>query len=550
MRAHILAVTALLILTALGFAIFPGHTYLQSDTQIYIPILERIMDHSLFEKEIIARQPHVSYTIYDEAAIGLRKLTSLPFRDVLAGQQLLFRFCALLGAYLIAISLGLGRTRGVLIAAIFGLGATIAGPSVLTLEYEPVPRGSALGLTMLAVGLVAHGNLIWAGCAMGLAFLYHAPAVYPFLGAYVLLTLLPSRRHRLREHLTGLIPVAAAGLLLFALATAQPTEGERQVFFGRIEPELEKAMRARASYNWISMWASRAIWQYVLLYAASMLALWRLRDRVTQDFVTLARAMPFISLMSMPVSWLLLENAKWSLMTQLQPMRAVLFVTVFAVILSAAAGIVAAEAKRWAEALAWFLIALAPSVQTRTIQVLFELQNPVYQQAAYAASTLALLILAALWLRGWRKEGFIAVLAVALALPVLVPKLAKVVNYPRLHHPELDELSRWARENTPKDAVFLFPDAGRNLHPGIFRAESLRSLYADWKGGGQINYLREFLPVWLPRWQQTLEASFRGGDLGRYRQYGIDYIAMYRKTAVENQAPVYQNAKYAVYRVP
>ena len=32
--------------TWLGFRVFPGHTYLQSDTQIYLPMLERLEDSS------------------------------------------------------------------------------------------------------------------------------------------------------------------------------------------------------------------------------------------------------------------------------------------------------------------------------------------------------------------------------------------------------------------------------------------------------------------------------------------------------------------------
>jgi hypothetical protein len=32
----------LVLFTWLGFNCFPGHTYLQSDTQVYLPMIERI----------------------------------------------------------------------------------------------------------------------------------------------------------------------------------------------------------------------------------------------------------------------------------------------------------------------------------------------------------------------------------------------------------------------------------------------------------------------------------------------------------------------------
>ena len=121
---------ALVALTAIGFLYFPGHTYLQSDTQIYVPILERLNDRSLFQDEIIAQKPHVSFTIYDEAALGLRRLTGWGFRDVLALQQIVFRFAALTGVYLMAASLGfpalLHRTDHTAAPALSMLAATVS----------------------------------------------------------------------------------------------------------------------------------------------------------------------------------------------------------------------------------------------------------------------------------------------------------------------------------------------------------------------------------------------------------------------------------------
>src|SRR5215475_1276416 len=52
----------------LTFLQFPGHTWLQQDTQIYTPILENLRDPSLFRNEIIVQQPHVAWSLYDERA--------------------------------------------------------------------------------------------------------------------------------------------------------------------------------------------------------------------------------------------------------------------------------------------------------------------------------------------------------------------------------------------------------------------------------------------------------------------------------------------------
>src|SRR5438105_7255705 len=78
-------------ITLLNFFQFPGHTWLQSDTQIYMPILEHMSDASVLQKDLIAEHPHVAFTLYDETAIALRKITGLDFHHVLQSEQFVFR---------------------------------------------------------------------------------------------------------------------------------------------------------------------------------------------------------------------------------------------------------------------------------------------------------------------------------------------------------------------------------------------------------------------------------------------------------------------------
>jgi hypothetical protein len=78
------------LFTWLGFRSFPGHTYLQSDTQIYLPMLERLESPGFLSRDPVATRPHVSYTIYDEVALSLRHVTHWGFEEVLVSQQLLF----------------------------------------------------------------------------------------------------------------------------------------------------------------------------------------------------------------------------------------------------------------------------------------------------------------------------------------------------------------------------------------------------------------------------------------------------------------------------
>ena len=181
---NLLIAAAIVAIAALGFFVFPGHVWLQQDTQIYLPMLDRLWDPSLFAHELITSRPHLAWTAYDETALLLRRLTGLGFEPVLVAEQFILRILGIWGIYLIGRSLRFSARQSLLMAGIFSLGATIAGPAVLTFEYEPVPRGFAIMLTFLAIGLTMAGRFGWAGVAAGAAFLYHAPTVLPFLPVF------------------------------------------------------------------------------------------------------------------------------------------------------------------------------------------------------------------------------------------------------------------------------------------------------------------------------------------------------------------------------
>src|SRR5581483_2784947 len=138
---------ASLALALLSFFQFPGHTWLQQDTQIYVPILEHQRDPALLRNDLLAHHPHDAFTLYDETARALRRLTGRSFRDVLQFQQIVTRALGVWGLILLAESFGLTILQALAVAAVCSLGASIAGPQVLTTEYEPTPRAFAVPLS-------------------------------------------------------------------------------------------------------------------------------------------------------------------------------------------------------------------------------------------------------------------------------------------------------------------------------------------------------------------------------------------------------------------
>jgi hypothetical protein len=475
---------AILLFTVLGFFFLPGHTYLQSDTQIYVPVIEWLSDPSLYENELIRRGAHISLTIYDEMARAFRWITG-DLQSALQLQQWIFRACGIFGIYLLASSCGLSRKMGLLVAGLCSLGVTVIGPAVLTIEYEPVPRGFALGLMLLALGLLAYERDWLAGIVAAIAFLYHAPAVWPFWFAVFLLP-------RKRQHL---IPLGIAALILIPLAISQTGIAERQNLFTVLTPEHAELQRMRASYNWVSTWFTRYAWFYAVAWVVALVADYRVRNVLPLELRIPLLVMPAVGILTMPASYLLLEKLHWAFIPQFQPMRALLYTVLFAIILAALAG---AKATRWPERLLWFALVL---------------------WFPFAHTTFT-----------WDKVR------------------TGTLNYPKVETPDLTQLSTWARTTTGKNVVFLFPDEGKALPPGIFRARSLRAVYVDWKAGGQVNYFPQYALEWWKRWNEAMVPAFTPERVPTLADLGIDYLVL-SKSSIPNAPMVWQNASYRVYKI-
>lgn len=533
-RQTALATLALAALALLGWHVFPGSTWLQSDTQIYVPILERQYDPSLFARDEIALRPHVKFTFYDEITVALRRWTGAEFREVLAAQQLLFRLVGVTGAFLMGRALGLPLPGALAAAGLFGLGAVINGPAVLTLEYEPVPRGFAVLWTMLAFGLAMHRRWMWAGIAAVIATLYHPTTTAPF---WVCLFLHWRFAHDRREGAALELSVAAAAVGLAVIAILQPFGTDRQVMLGRIPAELEKIQRYRGAYNWISLWPDGWLWQYPLLAALALAAWRRLRGWMGAEARFLTAALVGYGLAMIPLQWLLLDAGKWVLMPQFQPARAVLWVAVMAELLALAAAWRAAREKRRSEAGAWFVAAfLLPAAGAAPLVELWK--YPERMGAAVLAAALA--FAGARWPR--------AAVVAAMAAFAIIPRVGRLDLHPNLHTAELDELAAWARAATGKDDVFLFADAGRRLEPGVFRARALRALFVDWKSGGQANLLRDYGYEWKRRWEAVREARPPLRSMEEYAKLGVDWVVVAPANAPAGMTPAFHNAHYAVFR--
>ena len=485
------ALLSILAIGIFGFFVFPGHTYL-----------------------------HLSFTLYDEIAVTVRKITGLDFQVILAAQQIVTRLLGLVGVFLLGRSAGLNYSGAVLTAGLFGLGATVIGPSVLTNEYEPTPRAFALPLIILAGGLASSREWRMAGAAAFAGFLYHPPTVAPVLLLLLLYVMMPWYLDGRRRFLGW---VASAVLVLVVAAKFQSGVRLEQDFFSQVSPDVEQLQRMRASYVFVGMWFGQYWAHHFFLTAVALGAWWRIGDRLEDFGRFLLGFLPVLGLLSLLVSYVAMDVMGWGLMPQLQPARTILWTT-FAAVVSCA--IAAGVANGVWEQILWLMLPLAVTVQVRPLDLLWP-STPVLWQHLGLVVLLAMLGAGAVRLGAW-APGLLVVGAM-----FLIVHAGGVRNYPAAHSAELDGLSNWARGATPIEAVFHFPDAGKELYPGIFRTRAERAVWVDWKGGGQVNFMEPLAREWWRRW------SALPAGKGEF---------LVRKAGRCGASALYTNAKYCVER--
>jgi hypothetical protein len=254
---------------------------------------------------------------------------------------------------------------------------------------------------------------------------------------------------------------------------------------------------------------------------------------------------PAIGIVSVPASYFLLEHLHLMFGAEEQPARALLMTVLFASMACGMAGMAAASARKIGEAWLWFLPVMSLPMKVRVLDLaqIHDVSNLRILLVAIALSgALAFLIGSS-----YGKTRPWAVLAMPCMAIFAMPWLGGVENYPHIDKRPILEIADWARDNTWGSSMFLFPDAGHALYPGIFRAESRRALWVDWKSGGQANYFESVGVEWLQRWQQGMEGGFSRPRLEALLPLPIDYYVFKRKHSLAPLKPVYQNAEFVVY---
>jgi hypothetical protein len=491
MRA-LLAFAGLLAVTWLEFQYYPGHSYLQGETQFYVPMLERLDTPGFLSRDLVATNPTFAYTIYDEVTLFLHRAAHLTFERALAGQQLLFRFAAVVGIYLLLRSLGVGTAFALLLTAFTNAVTQLAAPGTYLTNPEPVPGTFAFGLLLLAVGSLADEKPLLGAFAAGLALLYE-PVLAAAFWLIVILAMICDRQSR--RLLRPTLPVLLVFILLLAnLSQLQAGLGSVKDLGSRLSPMMTQLSRMRTPHLWPSLWVGHAIWSYLFLFRAILWADQRIAPTMNRVTRWLTLGMASMGLVGVALSGALLDGFHLEAAAQLSPQRMLVFTVAIASAFSGAAAWQAFRNLRRTECIAWACLVAGITANAPISN------SPNSPKPSFAVSDKA-----------------------------------------------VHELAAWAEHDTWGSSMFLFPDAARASYPGMFRALSRRALWSDWQSGVLVNYSDEAGLEWWSRWQQTMAGEYSPARVQTFLPLPIDYFVVEARHKLASVRPAFENSEFVAY---
>jgi hypothetical protein len=296
----------------------------------------------------------------------------------------------------------------------------------------------------------------------------------------------------------------------------------------------------RTPYAWVSPW-QHEMWQYVALAVFGTWAaarVWPLLNRQTR---WLMAGLGLAGILSVFCSYILVDCARLAVAATLQPSRMLVFTALFTSLLCALAAVEAMTRRRHWEALGWFAVVAALPLNAQLFDLLRISERG---HAARFALCLAVAILLT-WTARSKRLLPIAFLAT-------IPALAMAIHGGR--PPSSDEsrnsvieLAAWAEQNTWGGSLFIFPDAGRELYPGVFRARSRRALWVDWKTGALAAAFQPVAAEWFDRWQGSMEGEFSRGRLESMLPLPIDYYVVKSAHRLPGRRTAFRNQEFYVY---
>ena len=322
---------------------------------------------------------------------------------------------------------------------------------------------------------------------------------------------------RMRRLVRPMLPVFLIFALLLAnLAQLQPGTAA-QPLLTRVSASLGLFQRTYMPQIYVSEWPAGEVWQTLALFVFGLWAAARCWTLLTGCFRWLMIGTGICGVLSIPVSYLLLDQGRFAWAARTQPTRVLLYVVAGSGVLFGLAGMRAMLQRAVGESLGWFFLLFTLPAS----QGIFSLR---LAQGALALALAALLTGLLLFLAA--KPARFATLAAPVVAALALAHTPGLRAAPIPLRSTMPEMARWADSSTWGSSIFLFADAGRAGYPGVFRAQSRHGLWVDWDSARGVAFSETAAARWQERWSSTMQNGFTAAHLEGMLALPIDYYVL------------------------
>ena len=544
------AIALAVLLAFFSMVVFPGFHFLEGDVVLYsVPILKEI-NPNLYANDLIAQNPQTGLTFFDEIVSGISSASGLSYLWIYWIAYFVARVLLFVGIYKICLYI----TKSKKISTISMLGALIPlavfGTATTTISLAAHPRFIALGFLVFGLSFFLEKKYFQAAILYGVGLLLHPLAAVPFFVHY--LFMLEDRGISWAKKISLIV---LAGVFAIPFLFVNGNGG--LLAFSQMSSEWLSIIAERNSYLFVSQWA---LFQIGMIFAVGLVLFFCAKEILKKSkeakplvwFTAVCLGLFAVSIIFSDF----LANAflfKLQLVRSLVPLKLLLpvFVILFAwakwkefnrneffVCAGFFAALVVKESFSYFFYPFFIIFAVLELLKMKKFKEYENIWLAIIAVSAIAYSfvvgwiflafcTAVIGIIYAIEKKLWKKIPFfdkkIQVAGFCAAAVILIVfGFFSGAFYLEKDFGEMQGAAVWAKENTPKDAVFLAP---ANIG-SLARIALERSVFVGYKDGAQVTYGESFAKEWDKRY--LLVEDFSSLDYSKImaiaKEYKVDFV--------------------------
>lgn len=537
-------ILALAVIASASIIGINQYTYGLYNHFITIPFIKSIIDPSLYPHDYLIAEKKFFYTYFNTGCAWLINLLGISLPQLYFTLYCISLYVTLISYFKISLHL-FPKKEVAYFSVIFLIFSFTTLGEMRTVESLFLERTLVLPLLLFAFYCFLQKKIIASYTLAGIAFLFH-----PLSAVYALACLFMCSLFSLKEigWKQATISLAILGALASPVLWLKIQNPAPSLGLFNPDPEWIELLRLRSAHHLFpTTWSPLLLTQSALFIVGFGLS--RIHKPATWEHKTIMLSCSAVLLMCV-AGTLFTEVLPVSIVLQFQLFRSFVFLIFFAIIYYSN---FLFEESRSKEHI------LKKSIVFIFFVFIFYSGN----MAKYASFLLVAIAvvpgyyLASSFLHKFSKLYFPSLILMVFALGAVGGLLRGGFTIGNKQDSEWLEIQYWAKQNTPKDAVFIVPPRLEG-----FRVEAERTLYGDWKDGTQMFFNPQFGKEWIRRMKmlgyvddRKLDESYaalKEPDFEKIKEELTYHSAAYiicKKEQTLSSPMVFSNREFKIYKI-